>query len=182
MRLSPRRGFRPARVLSEGLSQRCQDRRVWIKAASGNRLVNRIDRDTVRRHGNSYYFADEPNAEYFSSAIEDLENLLIPTICLYEVFRVLIRQSGEDRAFGAIGAMLQGTILNLDTEHSLEAAAVGSDQGACRRKKTGKESGSGGATWRSVWGPDGCAVMIGSGSHWVRSLENQTSRESGIGS
>ncbi len=71
------------------------------------------------------YFADEPNAEYFSSAIEDLENLLVPTICLYEVFRVILRESGEDKAFEAIGAMLQGMILDLDAEYSLEAAAVG---------------------------------------------------------
>ncbi len=71
------------------------------------------------------YFADEANAEYFSPAIEDTENLLVPSICLYEVFRVLLRESGEDAAFAAIGAMLQGTVLDLDAEYSLEAAAVG---------------------------------------------------------
>lgn len=33
------------------------------------------------------YFADGKNADFFSSAIEDIENLIVPVISLYEVFK-----------------------------------------------------------------------------------------------
>ena len=75
------------------------------------------------------YFADEPNAEFFAPVIEDTTSLLVPSICLYEVFRVILRESGEDDAFQAVAAMLQGTVLDLDSNNSLEAAAVGLTEG-----------------------------------------------------
>lgn len=71
------------------------------------------------------YFADEPNASEFEAIIADSELLVVPTIVLYEVFRVVLREKGEDEAFQVISAMLQGRVVDLDLELSLEAAAVG---------------------------------------------------------
>ena len=48
------------------------------------------------------YFADGPNAENFLVPLENLDQLLVPTICLYEVFKVILRESGEDSAIQAI--------------------------------------------------------------------------------
>jgi toxin FitB len=75
------------------------------------------------------YFADEENAELFSEPIEDVKTLLVPVICCYEVFRVVLRESGQNKAFQAIAAMQHGQVINLDFELSLEAATLGLKEG-----------------------------------------------------
>ena len=75
------------------------------------------------------YFADEPTAEYFARAIEDTGSLVIPVVCLYEVFKVLLRESGEDAAFQAVAAMQQGEVVELDANLALEAAKLGLEEG-----------------------------------------------------
>ena len=75
------------------------------------------------------YFADEPAADCFAHAIEDTDSLIVPSVCLYEVFRVILRERGEDEAFLAIAAMQQGRVISLDSDLALEAAAVGIEEG-----------------------------------------------------
>lgn len=75
------------------------------------------------------YFADEPTASFFAPAIEDDELLIVPTVCLYEVFKVILRQRGEDEAFLAVAAMQRGVVVDLTPEVALEAAAVGIEEG-----------------------------------------------------
>ena len=41
------------------------------------------------------YFAGDKNADEFASAIEDIGNLLIPSITISEVFKCVMRQRGE---------------------------------------------------------------------------------------
>jgi hypothetical protein len=60
------------------------------------------------------YFADEPAADFFAEAIEDSDLLLVPSVCIYEVFKVVLRERGEDDAFSAVAAMQQGTAIDLD--------------------------------------------------------------------
>jgi predicted nucleic acid-binding protein len=74
------------------------------------------------------YFAGEKNAEFFSEAIEDTELLIVPVICVYEVFKVVLREKGEDEALQAVGAIQQGTVVDLDSELALEAAGLGNEQ------------------------------------------------------
>jgi uncharacterized protein with PIN domain len=74
------------------------------------------------------YFADEPTAEFFSQAIEDAELLIVPSVCIYEAFKVIVREKGEDDAFLAIAAMQQGKVVDLDADLAIEAAAVGNDE------------------------------------------------------
>lgn len=74
------------------------------------------------------YFAGEPNAGFFAGAIEDDEALLVPAVCLYEVFKVVLRESGEDAAFAAVAAMERGEVIDLDSELAMEAAAVGLEE------------------------------------------------------
>lgn len=71
------------------------------------------------------YFADEPGARAFASAIENSESLVVPTICLTEVFKVVARQRGEGDALQAIAVMQQGRVVELDAELALSAAVVG---------------------------------------------------------
>jgi uncharacterized protein with PIN domain len=53
------------------------------------------------------YLAEGPNAEYFSAPLEDTGNLIVPTICIYEVFKAVLRQRGEDAALQTVALMKQ---------------------------------------------------------------------------
>lgn len=74
------------------------------------------------------YFAGEPNAVFFARAIEDDEALIVPSVCLYEVFKVVLRESGEDAAFTAVAAMERGEVIDFDSESALESAALGLEE------------------------------------------------------
>jgi predicted nucleic acid-binding protein len=74
------------------------------------------------------YFAGEKNAGYFSEAIENNDLLLVPTICIYEVFKVVLREKGEDEALEAVAAMQQGLVVDLTSELALDAAAIGLEE------------------------------------------------------
>ena len=74
------------------------------------------------------YFADEPAAGFFAEAIEDADLLIVPSVCIYEVFKVVMRERGEDDAFSAIAAMHQSTIVDLDADLAIEAAAIGLEE------------------------------------------------------
>lgn len=71
------------------------------------------------------YFADEAGARSFAGAIEDTGALVVPTICLAEVFKVVARQRGEGDALQAIAVMQQGQVVDLDGELALAAAVIG---------------------------------------------------------
>ena len=71
------------------------------------------------------YFADAPNANFFAKSIEDIENLLVPTLCILEVFKSILRQRDEDAALQAVALMEQGMIVDLDSSIALSAAKVG---------------------------------------------------------
>jgi toxin FitB len=43
--------------------------------------------DIVESSGWIEYLADAANADFFKTTIVDPENLLVPTICLYDVFK-----------------------------------------------------------------------------------------------
>jgi toxin FitB len=75
------------------------------------------------------YFANEKNASYFAPAIEDLDLLVVPSICIYEVFKVILREKNEDLALCCIASMQEGRVVDLDTELALEAATVGMNTG-----------------------------------------------------
>jgi predicted nucleic acid-binding protein len=59
------------------------------------------------------YFADEPNAKYFLIPLNDAASLVVPTVTIYEVFKVVLRESGENDALQAAVAMQKGTVVNL---------------------------------------------------------------------
>ena len=73
------------------------------------------------------YFADGKNAKFFAPALEDIENLIIPTICLLEVFKRILQQRTEDEALRAVATMQQGNVVTLDVPISLVAAKLSYD-------------------------------------------------------
>ncbi len=70
------------------------------------------------------YFADDANADFFAPAIENVADLVVPSISLYEVFKRIHQQRGEDAALRAITVMLQGRITDLNTALALHAAKI----------------------------------------------------------
>lgn len=68
------------------------------------------------------YFVNGPNARFFASPIEDSENLIVPTICLYEVFKRVLLEFGEDKALETIGEMFSGRVMDLDRDTAIRAA------------------------------------------------------------
>jgi toxin FitB len=71
------------------------------------------------------YFADGPNAGRFASAVEDVERLIVPSLCILEVFKRVLQQRTEQEALQAVALMRQGTIEELTVEIALNAARTG---------------------------------------------------------
>ena len=59
------------------------------------------------------YFADEPNAEHFLTPLNDEASLVVPTVTIYEIFKVVLRESNENDALQAAVAMQKGTVVDL---------------------------------------------------------------------
>lgn len=73
------------------------------------------------------YLADEPGAGNFSAAIEDTANLVVPVVCILEVFKVVARQRGDGDALQAAALMQQGRVVDLDPPLALVAARAAID-------------------------------------------------------
>ena len=71
------------------------------------------------------YFADGDNADFFAPALENTDNLIVPSLCITEVFKVLLKEKDENVARTAILAMHKGKIVDLDADIALEAAKNG---------------------------------------------------------
>ncbi|HEY76960.1 MAG TPA: type II toxin-antitoxin system VapC family toxin [Thermoflexia bacterium] len=75
------------------------------------------------------YFGDGPNADLFASAIESVEELVVPTLSLYEVFKRVLQQRGEGEALQAVAVMMEGQVVELTAEIALEAARLSVAEG-----------------------------------------------------
>jgi predicted nucleic acid-binding protein len=73
------------------------------------------------------YFADGRNADFFASAIEDTKNLLVPAICIYEVFKRMHQQRGETDALRAVSVMSNGKVMDFNSDCAIAAAKVSLD-------------------------------------------------------
>lgn len=68
------------------------------------------------------YFMDSDRAGLFAPAIEDPANLVVPVISLYEVFKKVLRERGENDALQIASVMQSGRVIDLDPALALEAA------------------------------------------------------------
>jgi predicted nucleic acid-binding protein len=68
------------------------------------------------------YFTDSDRAPFFASAIENTANLFVPVISIYEVFKKVLRERGEDDALQIASMMQVGQLIDLDCTLALEAA------------------------------------------------------------
>ena len=70
------------------------------------------------------YFADGPNADFFAAAIENVAELVVPSISVHEVFKRVLQQRDEGDALQAVAVMQQGATVALDTTMALSAAKL----------------------------------------------------------
>src|SRR5687767_10553078 len=71
------------------------------------------------------YFAEGLNASYFARAVEAVSRLVVPTICIAEVFKRVLQQKGRYSAYRAVAQMRQGRIVDLDRNLAIDAASLG---------------------------------------------------------
>jgi len=70
------------------------------------------------------YFADEASAANFHSPIQDIESLLVPVITIYEVFKVVLRETSENEALQVVAAMQKGKVVDLSTTLAISASRL----------------------------------------------------------
>ncbi len=73
------------------------------------------------------YFADTEAGNKVAEIIENTNELIVPTITIYEVFKKLLLETNEDDALFAIAHMRQGKVIELSEELSLSAARISKD-------------------------------------------------------
>jgi predicted nucleic acid-binding protein len=70
------------------------------------------------------YFADEPNAKHFLHPLSDSDLLIVPTVTIYEVFKVILRESSENEALQAVVAMQKGKVAELSAPLAIVASRL----------------------------------------------------------
>jgi len=70
------------------------------------------------------YFAEGPNAKHFASAVSNPHELVVPTVTLYEVFKVVLRESDENSALQAVAALQKGIVADLTPKLAISASKL----------------------------------------------------------
>lgn len=70
------------------------------------------------------YFAAGPNADFFAPTLEAVDDLVVPTVSIYEVFKRVLQQRGEGDALQAAALMQQGDVADLSATLALDAARM----------------------------------------------------------
>ena len=70
------------------------------------------------------YFSDGSNASYFAEPLSDSDQLVVPSISVFEVFKVLLREKGESAALQGAAAMQRSRIVDLTGTLAMSAATL----------------------------------------------------------
>lgn len=70
------------------------------------------------------YFTGGKNASRFAAPLKDIASLVVPAVSVYEVFKVLLREAGEEAALQAASAMQRGRVVDLTPQLAMSAAAL----------------------------------------------------------
>ena len=78
--------------------------------------------------GRLEYFVDGPNASFFSRPLQKTGDLVVPTVTIYEVFKVVLRQRNESDALQAVALMQQGSVVDLTAGIAIMAAKISTEE------------------------------------------------------
>ena len=70
------------------------------------------------------FFADGPNASFFATPLKNVDELVVPAISIYEVFKSVLRQRDESAALQAVALMKQGQVIDITSNISMKAAKL----------------------------------------------------------
>jgi len=73
------------------------------------------------------YFANGPQAALFAKVLRRPDQLIVPVISVYEVFKRVLQQRDESAALEAVALMEQGRVVPLDTSIAMAAAKISQD-------------------------------------------------------
>jgi predicted nucleic acid-binding protein len=73
------------------------------------------------------YFADGPNADVFAPLVGDPENLIVPSISLFEIFKRVRTQRDVEAALRAVAQMKRGQVVDLDADMAISAAELSAE-------------------------------------------------------
>lgn len=68
------------------------------------------------------YLQDSPRADLFAQAIESRDQLLVPTIALFEVCKILSRKLGPHLVASCLDVMRMGLVIDLTDARAIAAA------------------------------------------------------------
>lgn len=71
------------------------------------------------------YFSNSPRAGLYAEAIENTDQLIVPLITVYEVYKVARREFGPAHANQAVALMREGQVIDITLHLALSAAATG---------------------------------------------------------
>jgi predicted nucleic acid-binding protein len=70
------------------------------------------------------YFGKGIHGERYAALIHNTVDLVVPTVCIYEVFKRVAHQRDEEEALQAIGWMTLGKVVDITQEIALLAAVL----------------------------------------------------------
>ena len=70
------------------------------------------------------FFIGGPNCEHFEAPIQDVENLIVPSVTITEVYRWVMREASTADALTVAASLKQGKIVPLDERLAIMAAEI----------------------------------------------------------
>ena len=70
------------------------------------------------------YLTKGGNASFFIPVIRDTQNLIVPTVAIYEVFKRVVLLMGSETALQITGVMSLGQEVGLDRKIAMDAAYI----------------------------------------------------------
>jgi toxin FitB len=70
------------------------------------------------------YFAGGPNAPFFARPIESTQDLIVPVISIYEVFKKVMLEGDRYKAAEITAQMLEGRVIDLNFKLAMDSAAL----------------------------------------------------------
>ena len=70
------------------------------------------------------YLAGGPNARFFAPVVAATDTLVVPTLCMYEVYKCVLDQFSREQALDMLHLMRHGMVVALNESLALEAALL----------------------------------------------------------
>ncbi len=73
------------------------------------------------------YFSGSDRADFFAPTIEDTDHLIVPVLCIYEVFKKILQAQGQASAEIRIADLMKGRVIDLTPPLAMSAALLSAE-------------------------------------------------------